>query len=225
MKFRKILSLSFWLFFTGISSTTVQASEQAQVLDKESAQASEQVLDKEPGQVSEQVQLLSNKDKLLEMILIQENQISSLVKTQNELISKNKILEEKTSDINLSTWISLLLGCVTVIITVLGVIVAILSILGYKNIKDSTLKASKEIAESTSSKIATDVVKNCIDDIAEKELVRIIDSGQLSKHLENAVDVIIRRENIYSEQTYPTLDIEEHNLNTLDQESKDEYEE
>ncbi|PSW39347.1 hypothetical protein C0W40_21320 [Photobacterium leiognathi subsp. mandapamensis] len=149
-----------------------------------------------------------------------------MIKKQSKLESEHKIIEEKTSDINLSTWVSILLGCVAVIITVLGVIVAILSIYGYKNLKDSTLKASIAIAETTTSDIAKEEVKKCIDSIAKNELIHLIDSGQLTSHLENAVDVIIRREKILSDEAYHTLNIseEENNLDELDKASMAEHE-
>lgn len=127
----------------------------------------------------------------------------------DSLDRSNKLSE--TSKVDYALWASILLGCVTIIITLVSVFLAILSIVGYRNFKKSI--------ELTVQKISTSVAKEettkQIDYVAKKELVRLIDEGALTQHLESAVDMVYLRlrgrpeEAKNSFNKYPELDDEE----------------
>ncbi|MNS87770.1 hypothetical protein D3C72_1217250 [compost metagenome] len=102
------------------------------------------------------------------------------------------------------------MGCVAVLVTVLGVIVAILSIFGYQKIKDSATKIAEEKTLETATTVAKDVVNDQLQGIASTEVARLIAEGELREELERAVDMILRRnrdtQNATGFNKYPELD-------------------
>jgi hypothetical protein len=132
---------------------------------------------------------------------------------KNAVTPLQKVPESKeNTQIDFALWASVLLGCVTIIITLVSIILAIISIVGYRNFKKSI--------ELTVQKISTVVAKEettkQIDFVAKKELARLIDEGALTKHLESAVDMVYLRLRGRPEESkdgfnkYPELDDEEH---------------
>lgn len=108
---------------------------------------------------------------------------------QNALMGMNVLPD---AGMSYSDWAVITLACVAVLVTALGVLMAILAVWGYKNIAKEA-KTSAEIASNdASSRIAKLEVEKCINDIAKEELIKLIDSGELRKHLEDAVDLIYR---------------------------------
>ncbi|AWC93611.1 TPA: hypothetical protein RG728_001579 [Morganella morganii subsp. morganii] len=158
-----------------------------------------------------------------EILFDEKNSFHSLIEKNNEaieLLSANqKTLTEQiinskidTSEINYSTWASILLACVTVIITILSVILAIISIVGYRNFKKSIELNVRNIS-TTVAKKETSIL---IDEVAKKELTRLINEGALAKHLEDAVDMIFLRmkdrESKNGFDKYPEIDIEKEDV-------------
>ena len=132
---------------------------------------------------------------------------------KNAVTPLQKVPESKeNTQIDFALWASVLLGCVTIIVTLVSIILAIISIVGYRNFKKSI--------ELTVQKISTVVAKEettkQIDFVAKKELARLIDEGALTKHLESAVDMVYLRLRGRPEESkdgfnkYPELDDEEH---------------
>ncbi|CAK6714079.1 conserved exported hypothetical protein [Vibrio harveyi] len=112
-----------------------------------------------------------------------------------------------------SVWVSVLLACVTIIVTVFGVIVAIVTFFGFKNVKESAIKSAQELSTSVASEVARNEANQKINEVAKKEIAFLLDNGELKEHLESAVDLIVRRQikdngsNGFSK--YPELDLEE----------------
>ncbi|WP_252106369.1 MULTISPECIES: hypothetical protein [unclassified Halomonas] len=122
----------------------------------------------------------------------------------NDLIGRIESLEEVigsiliTSDYHVrekmsySDWAAITLACVAILVTILGVLIALLSVWGYRNIAREAKTSAENVSNTISSAIAQQQVENCINDIAKEELIKLIDSGDLQKHLEDAVDLIYR---------------------------------
>lgn len=146
-------------------------------------------------------------DKYLLVIDAQRIEINQLKKNQLRQGQDINGLQATSRGEDFSSWISVLLGCVAILITVLGVLIGLISFVGYKNFKESTKEAAENISETTATTVAEKVVTSKIDSVAKVELARLIDNGHLSKHLESAVDVILRREYGGSSlNKYPELD-------------------
>ncbi|MGQ7745404.1 hypothetical protein ACUNDQ_14490 [Pectobacterium brasiliense] len=143
--------------------------------------------------------------------LIQRNNESlDLLAANQEKLAKDISDVKSSSRVDYSTWTSILLACVGIIITILSVILAIISIIGYRNFKKSIELNVKNI----STAVAKDETTIQIDAVAKKELARLIDEGALTKHLESAVDMIVRR-NMSAQVSrgfdkYPELDKEDN---------------
>ncbi|MHA7845633.1 hypothetical protein [Serratia sp. D1N4] len=136
--------------------------------------------------------------------------IMTLLEQQQKLTEEIENLKNK-SNVDYSMWASILLACVTVIITILSVILAIVSIIGYTNFKKSI---ELKVADISSS-VAINEVTTQIDAVAKKEIARLIDEGAFTKHLASAVDMAIIRGNKnpdeyeVSFENYPELDEED----------------
>lgn len=96
-------------------------------------------------------------------------QFESIINLQNEKIN---FLNLEVEQLNASTknqndfsgWISVLLGCVAIIVTVLGVVIALLSLIGYRTaIKKAEDKAT-ETAELTAAETAINEIKKRVED-------------------------------------------------------------
>lgn len=152
---------------------------------------------------------------------ISTTDLKSLIEQQNAIITsmqseqlklKNK-LQHYENQANFSTWVGTLLACVTIIVTVLGVVVAIISFFGFKHVKDSAKNAAEEISEKTASEVARDEASKNITQVARVEVARLLDTGELKDHLEDAVDLIVRSK-VRSKgasgfNKYPELDMED----------------
>lgn len=151
-----------------------------------------------------------NKEELLSIILKQDKAIDDINKKYESLKLELANQKETNSNLEFPVWISIVLGCVAVLVTVLGVIVAILSIFGYQKIKDSATKIAEEKTLETATTVAKDVVNDQLQGIASTEVARLIAEGELREELERAVDMILRRnrdtQNATGFNKYPELD-------------------
>ncbi|RJE56911.1 hypothetical protein AMS70_03265 [Acinetobacter sp. JS678] len=151
-----------------------------------------------------------NKEELLSIILKQDKSIDDINKKYESLKLELANQKETNSNLEFPVWISIVLGCVAVLVTVLGVIVAILSIFGYQKIKDSATKIAEEKTLETATTVAKDVVNDQLQGIASTEVARLIAEGELREELERAVDMILRRnrdtQNATGFNKYPELD-------------------
>lgn len=131
--------------------------------------------------------MIREKEAILSLITKNSHNIELIIEHQQKLateISKTK----GDTDIDYSGWASILLACVGIIITVMSVILALISFVGYRNFRKSIEASVKKI----STEVAKSEAASQIDSVAKKELARLIDEGALAKHLESAVDMIIR---------------------------------
>lgn len=140
-----------------------------------------------------------------------DESINIVLKKQEQLAEAIELIND-SNRMDYAIWASILLACVTIIITILSVILAIVSIVGYKNFK----KSIEQTVQNISSTVAKDEATKQIDAVAKKELVRLIDEGALNKHLESTVDMILRirtKPNNDSSgfKKYPELDAEDSN--------------
>ncbi|WP_226052967.1 hypothetical protein [Dickeya chrysanthemi] len=120
-------------------------------------------------------------------------QYEKIISDQNEviakLISSLQTKQNEKTGMDYSAWVSILLGCVGVIITVVSVVVAIISFVGYRNFE----KKIETSVRSISSKVALEETTKQLDIVAKKELVRLINDGALNKHLQDAVNIVFLR--------------------------------
>ncbi|MDC4768992.1 hypothetical protein OHV90_19105, partial [Acinetobacter baumannii] len=151
-----------------------------------------------------------NKEELLSIILKQDKSIDDINKKYESLKLELASQKEANTNLEFPVWISIVLGCVAILVTVLGVIVAILSIFGYQKIKDSATKIAEEKTLETATTVAKDVVNDQLQGIASTEVARLIAEGELREELERAVDMILRRnrdtQNATGFNKYPELD-------------------
>lgn len=151
-----------------------------------------------------------NKEELLSIILKQDKSIDDINKKYESLKLELASQKEANTNLEFPIWISIVLGCVAILVTVLGVIVAILSIFGYQKIKDSATKIAEEKTLETATTVAKDVVNDQLQGIASTEVARLIAEGELREELERAVDMILRRnrdtQNATGFNKYPELD-------------------
>ena len=103
----------------------------------------------------------ANEAKIKELesiITTQQGALKELNEKYSTLLNKLESDQNKESNFNFAIWVTILLGCVTIIITVLGVVVALISIFGYKKIKDSAQSIAEEKSKEVASQIAEDEV-------------------------------------------------------------------
>ena len=160
------------------------------------------------GQLSEvDINSSIQKSELLEVVYEQQKIIQKLLETT--VVESAE--PSNSSEISYADMSAILLAAVAVIVTVLGVVVAILSLWGFRNIKASSIDAATTVSNEIATKVAEREVGKSINEVAKKEIARLIDEGKLTKHLESAVDVILRRgaaEGASGFNNYPELDEE-----------------
>ncbi len=151
-----------------------------------------------------------NKEELLSIILKQDKSIDDINKKYESLKLELASQKEANTNLEFPVWISIVLGCVAILVTVLGVIVAILSIFGYQKLKIALPKLQKKKTLETATTVAKDVVNDQLQGIASTEVARLIAEGELREELERAVDMILRRnrdtQNATGFNKYPELD-------------------
>lgn len=81
---------------------------------------------------------------------------------------------------------TVVLAAVTVVVTVLGVLMAILSIFGYTNIRQESIKASQETAQSTIKSIA----ETGLLQATENSLITLLEKGRFDEIIQNAISTI-----------------------------------
>ncbi|USV57743.1 hypothetical protein [Aeromonas encheleia] len=106
----------------------------------------------------------------------------------NSLKNEVKSISDERGYFSYADMAAVSISVVSVLITVLGIVVAILSFWGYRNIQKTVQAQAAHIAKTH----AAEAVSLAIQDIASEELKKIIDEGNLNKHLQDAVDVILR---------------------------------
>jgi len=106
----------------------------------------------------------------------------------NSLKDEVKSISDERGYFSYADMAAVSISVVSVLITVLGIVVAILSFWGYRNIQKTVQAQAANIAKTH----AAEAVSLAIQDIASEELKKIIDEGNLNKHLQDAVDVILR---------------------------------
>jgi hypothetical protein len=150
-------------------------------------------------------------DTLKQLVEGQRLELISLKGEQKYL--KNLINQLKPEETHFG-WVAILLGCVTVIITVLGVVVALVSFIGFrqmkKNVSESAIVTAKKVAAETSKQ---ETINN-LESIAKAEIARLLDEGELRDQLESAVDLVIRDKGLKNREAagfakYPEIKIEE----------------
>lgn len=143
--------------------------------------------------------LVQENKKLQDIINIQHTQIEQLDIERDKYRQESLIIQKSKNDndnerLSYAEWAAIVLGCVTVIVTVLAVVIAILSFWGFRSITTNAKVIAKNISNQISSQVAKDEVVSRINNVAKEELAKLIDEGELSEHLENAVDMIYRNQ-------------------------------
>lgn len=155
-----------------------------------------------------------NKDYLVKVIRFQEDnlnkinidyqrQSSDLKKLQDDYsdLKQNLAIQDKSDELTtFSSWASVLLTSVAVIVTVLGVIIALISFFGYKGIGKQAEKAAEK------------AIQDKLDGIAIAEFEKLVQEGRLNAQIQNAVAIYLRndREN-RDVAIYPELERELQN--------------
>jgi len=127
-----------------------------------------------------------------ENALITTKEISRLAvkisSQQEEIKALRKQIEdfEKPGDINT---ITIVLTCVSVLITILGVVFAILSIFGYTNIREEAARSAKTAAKDTVEKIT----KEELPAETEKNIIALMENKRFDKIIQNAVENVMYR--------------------------------
>ena len=160
----------------------------------------------------------ANQAKIKELesvITTQQESLKELNEKYSTLLNKLESDQNKESNFNFAIWVTILLGCVTIIITVLGVVVALISIFGYKKIKDSAQSIAEEKSKEVAGQIAEDEVNKQLHGITITEIARLIDEGKLTPQIQSVVDMLLRT-NSYKEGSsgfdiYPEFDAELNN--------------
>ncbi|MEZ8388252.1 hypothetical protein AB6C53_03175 [Vibrio splendidus] len=139
--------------------------------------------------------------------------ISDLQKQQLDSAQQIIALSSSKDDMSYAFWVSILLACVTIIVTVLGVVIAIISFFGFNHVKQSAKDAAEKLSRSVASEVAKEESNKKINEVAKTEIARLLDGGELQEHLESAVDLIVRDKQTSSETSgfnkYPELDLED----------------
>jgi len=160
----------------------------------------------------------ANEAKIKELesiITTQQGSLKELNEKYSTLLNKLESNQNKESNFNFAIWVTILLGCVTIIITVLGVVLALISIFGYKKIKDTAQSIAEEKSKEVASQIAEDEVNKQLHGITIAEIARLIDDGKLTPQIQSVVDMLLRN-NSYKEGSsgfdiYPEFDEELNN--------------
>ncbi|MDT3282980.1 MULTISPECIES: hypothetical protein [Shewanella] len=185
---KKVLPLIFTLLTILSSNLQAQINNESRLETLPASESGQiiRTIDAEKAQVP-----LPNNNQnqdLLDTIEQYKKVVGDLKSEQQELKNSLTEIENTNSSMNYSMWISILLACVTVIITTLGVVVAVVAFYGYRNVRDS----AKEAAHIVASDVAKMEANIQINHVAKTEIARLLDAGELKEHLESAVDLIIR---------------------------------
>lgn len=133
--------------------------------------------------------------KIQELSLIIENQRQKIDKLQiNYEALEDRMVEQKPRGVNIdyTNWVSLLLACLSVMVTIFGVVMAIISIIGIKNIKAATNTIAQDVSTKVAQEVAETKVESHLEEITVAEISKLISNGTLRPHLEQAVDMILR---------------------------------
>lgn len=144
-------------------------------------------------------------DNYRSLQLIVEKQEKDITSLRNTLISISKppadrelddvkkglkSIEDERAYFSYADMVAISLACVSVLITILGIVIAILSFWGYKNIQKAVQIQAAEVANTH----AANAVPLALSSVASEELKKIIENGHLNAQLQDAVDMILRRE-------------------------------
>ncbi|GIU02801.1 hypothetical protein [Shewanella algidipiscicola] len=145
------------------------------------------------------------------------NEIAKLVdKIQSIEYSLNTIAN-KDDYFTYADWAAIAITCVAVLLTIVGLALAGFAFWGYKEIKDltkcSAATEAKLVAEKTTTEMIHSIVKN--------ELEKLINDGKLREPLQDAIDIILRKDSNDPEQKrakelLDELDIDEQSIEQLD---------
>lgn|GEM_PF-5865235 len=108
---------------------------------------------------------------------------------QEAIINDLKKAANTPPEIQGSVTATIVLAAVAVIITVLGVLMAILSIFGYTNIKQESIKSSRETALSTVNSIAEEGLLQA----TEKSLLTLMEKGRFDEIIQSSISSIAYR--------------------------------
>ncbi len=127
-----------------------------------------------------------------------QSQSLDLKKLQEDYLDlkQNLAVQDKSDELTtFSSWASILLTSVAVIVTVLGVIIAIISFYGFKSIG----KQAEKAAESA--------IQEKLDGIAIAEFEKLVNEGRLTASIHNAVAAFLRNERQNQDvNVYPELE-------------------
>lgn len=128
---------------------------------------------------TEQETLLSKYESSQNLALIERNELLEQRIVTLMMLQDDNGVQTRDSDSNVTfaIWISILLGCVAVIVTTLGVGLAVFSFFGYRE----TMRRSAEIAKDTAAETAI------------QEIVRRMENGDFKHVIEEAVDRVAFR--------------------------------
>lgn len=139
--------------------------------------------------ISEQIYTEIGKLKDINSNLVLE--VKNLRSGSNDQLKMIKELEDsskQTNKIGFEGFVGILLGCVAVIVTVLGVGIAILTLWGYRNIKNAAIVAAV--------------------DASLKQLDKAIQTGKFNDSINAAIEYVTYR-GIMSDKDFPEIDEEE----------------
>lgn len=108
---------------------------------------------------------------------------------QAAIINELQRAANSPPEIQGSVTATIVLAAVAVIITVLGVLMAILSIFGYTNIKQESIKSSKETALNTVNSIAEEGLLQA----TEKSLLTLLEKGRFDEIIQSSISSITYR--------------------------------
>lgn len=95
-----------------------------------------------------------------------------------------EIATKNSSSLNITWWVSILLACVGIGITVLGIMLAVLTFIGYKNLERRVIsESSRKAAEK-----ADETVKLMVDESVEKTILKMISEEKFDKYFKNLIE-------------------------------------
>lgn len=145
---------------------------------------------------------------LVEKNLLLQKEIEDL---KEETASKNDVFTKElemaaknSSGLNITWWVSILLACVGIGITVLGIMLAVLTFIGYKNLERRViLESSRKAAEK-----ADETVQLMIDESVEKTILKMISEEKFDKYFKSLIEQL-SYSGISFEEQFGNLDDEE----------------
>lgn len=153
--------------------------------------------------------------KIYELSLTIANQkkiIDKLEVSQDELKENVSEQKNKKPGVDYTTWVSILLACVALLVTIFGVVMAVISFIGLKNIKKATNDIAESVSTDVASRIAAEQVDSQLEAIAIKEIAKLLADGTFRPQLEDAVDLIMRNNKLTEDTSgfnnFPEFDAE-----------------